>query len=166
MARAELRLTAALVLVGFAWGATAHEYHVSLAEVEHNPETGHLEVALKVLPEDLEEAVSGTRGTAVRLEADGADELLAAYLESRFRVRDPAGEAQPLTWVGKEVSHREAWLYFEVPVEPGVAWTLENRMLFDVHPGQVNTVLFRAAGSLSTWTFTARSGPVELPIGR
>jgi Domain of unknown function (DUF6702) len=154
----------ALALAIFAWTASAHEYHASLAEVELNADTGHLEIALRVIPEDLEAALTAKHGAAVRLEVtDGVDAMIVDYLASRFRVVGASGEPQPITWVGKEVSYQAAWLYFEIPVAADGLWTLENRVLFDVSASQINTVLYRAGDSRSTWTFTVESQPVELP---
>ena len=79
--------------------ALAHEFHVSSAEVEHNRESGKLEVALRVLPEDLEAALSRGRDRAVRLEVTaGVDALITAYLTHNFRVAGPGGEPRPVEW--------------------------------------------------------------------
>ncbi len=177
MARAEgpCALATVAVLAILAWTAAAHEYHASLAEVELNPESGRLEVALRVIPEDLEAALASEQGRTVRLETTvDVDALIVTYLESRFRVVGPSRKPQSITWVGKEVSHQAAWLYFEIPyfeipvdsadpVDPADSWTLENRILFDLEPGQINTVLFRSGQTRSTWSFTVDSEPVELP---
>ncbi|MCB1036066.1 MAG: hypothetical protein KDD47_19750, partial [Acidobacteria bacterium] len=50
--------------------ALAHPYHTTTAQAEVNREAGTLEVALKVLPEDLERAVERYSGEKVRLELD------------------------------------------------------------------------------------------------
>ena len=136
--------------------------------MELNVETGRLEVALRVIPEDLEAVLAATRGKSVRMETtDGIDAMIVDYLAGRFRVVGPSNEPQQITWVGKEVSHRAAWLYFEIPVDQiagdeGV-WTLENRVLLDHEASQISTVLYRAGDLRSTWTFTVDSEPVELP---
>ena len=92
------------------------------------------------------------------------DALITAYLAGRFRVAGPTGEPQPILWVGKEVSYREAWLYFEIEVTPGTLWTLDDRVLFDVSETQVNTVLFRDGERRTAWTFTVESEAMELEL--
>lgn len=170
MASLDLRRAAfALLALGafsaVAHEAAAHEFHTSTAEVEHNRQSGHLEVALRVIPEDLEEALSRGRDRPVRLEVtEGVDALITAYLAARFRVEGPDGEPQPVVWVGKEVSHRAAWLYFEIPVDPETPWTLDSQLLFDLSQSQVNTVDFHDGDRRETWTFTVDSEPVELGL--
>ncbi len=146
-----------------AWAVAAHEYHASLAEVELNAESGRLEVALRVIPEDFEAVLGAKLGRSVRLEAADVDSVIAEYLESRFLVAGESRTPQPIVWVGKEVSHQAAWLYFEIPVESGEGWTLDNRVLLEHDSSQINTVLFRAGDKQATWTFTVDSEPVELP---
>lgn len=159
-----LRASLALFAL-WVWPAAAHEFHTSTAEVEHNRDSGKLEVALRVIPEDLEEALSRGRDRPVRLEVtEGVDALITAYLAARFRVEGPDGEPRPVTWVGKEVSHRAAWLYFEIPVDDETVWTLDNRVLFDVSETQINTVDFRDGERREAWTFTVESQAVELGL--
>ncbi len=164
---AAVALLTTLVVVG---SASAHEYHLSAAEVELNPDTHRLEVALKMIPEDLEVALAEGRDGAVHLDAtEGVDELIQSYLAPRFRVVGPSGEPQPIMWVGKEVSYRAVWLYFEVPVDtvgPDTvgSWTLDNRVLLDLEPKQINTVVYTVGGRKTSWTFAAGSKPVVLPL--
>ncbi len=166
-----LVMSTALVAM-FVSTIAAHEYHASTAEVEHNPESCRVEVALQVIPEDLEAALSRDAGQAGWLDKTGhVDQQIGAYLSAHFRVVGPSGESQPIVWVGKEVSHRAAWLYFEIPVEENAtekatSRTLENRILLDLEPGQINTVLFRNGEHRETWTLTGGSPRVELPLGR
>ena len=162
----ERRLAVCGLLVALALPTAAHEYHASSAEIEFNRESGRLEIALQVIPEDLETALSAGRDRPVRLEATpDVDALITAYLADRFRVTGPSGEPQPILWVGKEVSYRAAWLYFEIEVDGKVAWTLDNRVLFDVSESQINTVEFRDGERRSAWIFTMESKPVALGLG-
>lgn len=156
-------LCALLVLLG-ALSARAHEFHVSTAEVEYNPQSQHLEVALEVLPDDLEDALSRHQHRLVSLDAtEGVDQLILDYLRQGFRVVDARGHACSLLWVGKEVSFEAAWLYFEVPVDPDVAWRLEDRVLFDLTPEQLNLVRLKVRGERSAYNLTPDRPGFALP---
>ena len=99
----------------------AHPFHVSLAEVEFNAESGKLEVALRVYPLDLEKAL--TLHAARRISIDDepeVDALIAAYLKDRFRVTGADGKPASIEWVGRELSVKDAWLYFEMPLSGGI----------------------------------------------
>lgn len=125
--------------------ARAHPHHDSVARADVR--SGHLEVALRVAPEDLEEALSRIAGTRIHLErTPGVDGKIIRYLRAHFVLRSREGTRRRLTWVGKEVGIEEAWLYFEValPRSGGTAdHRLENSLFFEIAPTQVNRVLVR-----------------------
>jgi hypothetical protein len=148
MAGLAVTLTAvALGLGGTAPGAGGvHPFHVTLAEAEFNPETRRLEVALRVYhPLDLETALTRLAGRKVTLDGTAdVDELIAAYLDEAFVVERPDGTRAALEWVGKEVTLKTAWLYFEVDLPGGPeGCTFADRVLFEVEPDQANTIVFR-----------------------
>lgn len=140
--------------------AAAHPFHTSVAETEWNAETKRLEVALRVTPEDLEAALTKRAEANVRLEdAEGVDELIVEYLNEHFTLRqqnDSDEEAKPLklTWVGKEISTKAAWLYFEIDAPKGVeGLEFANRLLIDEEESQINTVVVRDGQRKTTLRF-------------
>ena len=156
------RLVAAALALALAFAcapaAQAHPYHVAFAEAEANAETERLEVAMRVFPEDLEEALARmAERRAVDLEeTEDIDELITRYLARTFLLRDPGApreatddEAGPkpsvIHWVGKEVGVRHAWLYFEVELGRPDAEGLEIsvRSMLETEPTQENAVRFR-----------------------
>jgi hypothetical protein len=156
----------ALLLILSRPGA-GHPLHESLAEVEWVAWRGHFEIALGVVPEDLEEALLEATSRRVRLEDEEAEPLLAAYLEARFRVESGSGESSVVRFVGREVSHKRAWLYFELTPPPGAAgpWVLVDEVLLDVVPDQVNHVQLRSGMDRVALRFTAQERRQELPGG-
>lgn len=134
----------------------AHKYHVSIAEMELNRETKSLEVGLKLTPEDLEKALSQRIQKRVQLgRTDSVDSLITGYLVDSFRVAPPGGEDLELRWVGKEVTHKEAWLFFELPWEGQLqGLTVSNTILFEVAPNQVNTVNIKNGPARMSLSFT------------
>ena len=164
--RSRLAVLTALA-IALAAPALAHDYHVSLAEVEYNIERGFLEVALRVLPEDFERALSLDAGSPVVLDGGAAtDQRIIGYLRDRVRVRGEDGQALELGWVGEEVDHRAAWLYFEFRVPPvSTDWTFENRILFEIEPRQIHHVLFKRGEERRSWTLSVQDRqPITLPI--
>ncbi len=136
--------------------AAAHSFHQSLSEVELNATRSVLEVSMKVVPEDLERALENRVRRQVNLDAtDDVDALLLRYLSSTFRVSSDDGRLLPLHFVGKEVDHRAAWLYFEIPfAHRDGRLLLENRILFDLETEQINTVNYRQEDRHATLIFT------------
>ena len=144
----------------------AHPFHVSLAEVEFNPKSKNLEIALRVWPNDLERAIQIQNKKKINIEkAKNADELILKYLELAFVVKGLDGKAAKIKWVGKEISIKEAWLYFEVPMPKGVdGITFENRICFEVLDDQVNTIIFRSGKKRLSLKFTANSPKSKLDL--
>ena len=123
--------------------AQAHPSHVAIAEVEWNRETGNLEVAMRLRPEDVEDALSRML-------------RLAAYLTPHFTVA-ANDQRQTIQWVGKEVTLRFVWVYFEVPMPENAETadlTLSCTVLMDLLPDQTNTVLLRDGNARWSKQFT------------
>lgn len=159
--RLAVALLALLALCAAAPRAGAHPYHVAFLEAEANPETGRLEVAMRVFPEDLERAAAlrlGMERVSLEKTPDIGD-ILSDYLARTILLRDPdapepdpddqsaddAPERSSVHWVGMELGVRHTWLYFEVELDSPEIEGLEIsvRSMFEVEPTQVNAVRFR-----------------------
>ncbi len=152
---------AAVAAVGLTTKAQAHPFHASRADVDYRPQCGCLEVALAVVPEELEAALGRIYGRRMPLESPEAVPAIQSYLKARFVVSPPGGEPLPIEWVGREVTYREAWLYFKVN---GVAgdFDLIDRVLFEAEPSQVNHVQLRGLGEPRALAFRAGEAPVRV----
>ena len=156
--RWQLLFAATLCVAGAGNALWAHPFHVSLAEVEWNAQSGKLEVAVRVDPFDLERALQQRAGRTIHLEKEAEaqlDVLLGDWVADVFRIegRDAAGGgrrvATKLEWVGHEQTTRFVWLYFELefPCDVG-AFEVTQAMFLDEVPQQVNTVTLR----VGRWT--------------
>ena len=139
----------------------SHPYHVSFAEVEWNPKTGNFEVGLCVWPADLEKAISKMEDRSVDL--DKETELSAvckAYVTSRFRIVNDAGQAGQIRWVGEQVDLKQAWLYFEVSGNqtPG-NWKVDNRVFFELNSDQLNQIQVKTGDLRKTFASTVETKP-------
>ncbi|MEP7009250.1 MAG: DUF6702 family protein [Acidobacteriota bacterium] len=145
-------------------GARAHPFHASHAEVDYRADCGCLEVALAVVPEELEAALERMSGRRIPVESPEAESEIVDYLKTRFVVAPvgpPGGEPLPIEWLGREVSYREAWLYFKVTGVTG-DFDLADRVLFEAEQAQVNHLLLRGIGETRTLTFRAGEAPVRI----
>ncbi len=162
MAKA-LRPVTVLLLLLTASPAVAHPYHTTVAEAKYNPATGHLEIALRTRPEDLEAALAQYLGRRLILEREeGLEEHLAAYLSEVFELH--CGERKStLQWLGIELETKQVWLYFELaaPADFGNC-RLANRVFFALSKRQINTVVLDTADDHRTLTFTVENPTYEL----
>ena len=153
------------ILASLSCGASsvwAHPFHVSFAEAEWNTKTKVLEVALKVNPNDLEDALRRQTKRRIRLEADAAEKVIAEYLRQKFVVRSEKKKIVPFKWIGCEISVKDAWLYFEYSLPNGPnKITITNSILSHVRD-QKNTVSLRNKKQRATLVFTQHK--TELPV--
>ncbi len=144
----------------------AHPYHTSFAEIDWNSDRSALEVALRVLPEDLETALTWRRGAAVTLGRNHRDEELTAYLQQHFQVFAGAGVVLPLELIGVEIAYAESWLYFQISATPDQRLSLRNTLLLDVDRSQTNRVQPLWAGPGASLVFSAAQPEQTLWPGR
>jgi hypothetical protein len=158
-------LATTFLLAAVATTAEAHPFHTSIAEAEWNEKSGRLEVALKLRPENLERALRlRTKRNVVLERTPELDQIIRRYLNDKFVIEDAGKRPAKLIWVGKEVTLKEVWLYFEFPMPDGPAGMhLTNRVLFDLGRDQVNTVNFRLREKRTSLTFSREKPRQPLP---
>ncbi len=147
----------------------SHPYHVSLCEMEFNPRSGNMEVALCVWPADLELALSRDTGKKVDLDSTTElDQKIAAYLEKRLRVM-PAmgGKTCPIRMVGHEHNLKQAWIYLEFTNEhPTTEWTVDNRVFFELNADQLNQLNFKAPCGKQYYSLNSDQPTVRLQVNQ
>jgi len=133
-----------------------HPFHISYAEAQWTADGTRLQVALRVSPQDLDNALSNVSGRRVLLEKESQEkkrELVEAYLRDVIFLADQKSAARTLDkavlekrrarfhWVGIEDELRYVWVYFELdaPVGAESVW-LSNRVFFETERTQINTL--------------------------
>ncbi len=172
--RRNIPLFAALMSLGV-WcsavpprAAHAHPYHVTFAEATLDEASWSLQIAIRMKPEDLEEALRRSAGVEAKLE-DFPDRAAHAYRYLSSKLLFERGDAPklPIRWVGMELSLRDAWVYLEVPLPSKTRRvTVRNDIFFDLELNQANTIELRLPAERSTLTFR-RDQPtaiVEIPV--
>ncbi|AQA19607.1 hypothetical protein BST95_16560 [Halioglobus japonicus] len=152
-----LRLVAALLLATQAW---AHPSHTSFAEIGWSADGDALEVALRVIPEDVEELLSSRQQRQVVLvDTPEVRQWLEAWLNEEFRVYAD-GPSLPVQLQSLDLeSYRASWLFFTVAAPKANTLSLQNRLLLshNTHERgrvQINTVqrLWQPASDRMTFT--------------
>ncbi len=148
--------------------AHAHPYHVTFAEATLDEASWSLQIAIRMKPEDLEEALRRSSGVEAKLE-EFPDRAAHAYRYLSSKLFFERGDAPrlPIRWVGMELSLRDAWVYLEVPLPSKTRRvTVHNDIFFDLELNQANTIELRLLSEQTTLTFR-RDQPtaiVEIPV--
>ena len=130
-----------------------HKVHVSVSQLEYNQKAQSVEIVLRVYADDLENALSQHAKRQIKLDPATANkdkrvaETVMAYLRDSFQLKDKAGRAVRLNWVGMEWQTDMYWLYVEgkMPAVPANSNALEgaqlkNKVFNELFDDQVNIV--------------------------
>ncbi|MDQ3798320.1 MAG: hypothetical protein M3384_02620 [Acidobacteriota bacterium] len=135
---------------------SAHRYHTSLTRMDYNEKEKLVEISVQLFTHDLVPALERKNGgKRIDLEkTPDVDKLILAYLNENFVFKNKNGEPQPLRWVGKEMEVDAVWIYVEIssPESPSGA-NLQNTILFESFPEQVNLVIIRFGGKKADLMF-------------
>ena len=121
--------------------ATAHNYHVSITQMDYNTKNNTFEIAIKVFADDLESAIQEQGIDNFKLDIENQeDTLVKSYFKRKFQVKYN-GETIPLNWVGKELENEIIWCYFELEgIDEVNKLELLNTTLLELNNDQVNKV--------------------------
>jgi hypothetical protein len=135
---------------------TAHEYHVSVTQMQYNPAQKLLEISIRVFTDDLEKALSAENGNRrfTLSDNDQNSPFVEKYLRKYFTVSDARQQVQPFQFLGKEQEADATWMYLEVPVPGGLpGWTLQNNVLMELFSDQMNMLNLKLPGGKKTILF-------------
>jgi len=144
----------------------AHPFHVCIAQMEWNGENQRWEVSIRLHPQDLERAVSQSRGKPTSIEDPDFSKHAIPFLNKQFAIvnapklvavdellgsmdRDEDNVARSeLQWVGMEPERGWLWIHLEMipPSESKSSDTSENsswlvhRIFLDTIDRQENSV--------------------------
>lgn len=135
-----------------------HPFYISVCQVDHNPESGALEMSFRIFMDDLELALE-TMGTdrlhlGTEREVEKADIYIDRYL-ARHVVIEINGRRVSAAFLGKEVDTDAIWCYVEVENIPVLeSMTMTNTLLLETFEEQVNLVHVNANGQKKSLLFS------------
>jgi hypothetical protein len=127
----------------------AHPLHISVAEADYRPESGKLEIALRLFSDDAEAVLARRTGQKISVEKTPSaelDRLLTSYVKEAFVIKTRGGSSLAFTWLGHELkdANQHLWLYFESALPGGVeGLRIASRVMRDEFSDQLNSVLVR-----------------------
>ncbi|NKB42947.1 MAG: hypothetical protein GKS03_01590 [Alphaproteobacteria bacterium] len=140
--------------------------HAAFTVIEHNARAGTIEVIHRLMVLDLEIALTARIGETVRMEdTPNIEEMIANYLSEYFSLSTANGIAIPLTWVGAELDVSSVLAYQEAPIASNLSGLIvDNQMLTETHPSQINTVNVTFGGRTQTRMFTLGDAPQTIVL--
>ena len=146
-----------------------HPVHETVTEIEWNPKTHRMEVALRldILDAQWLAKKHAKAGTKSEKNSDAANNWRLKYLEQKFRVTKSTGAGQPLTssyhWIGREQKGPHVWWYFEIePADKSKPQWVQQRMLEDREPNYTHRVLILGDPGKRSLNLTTRKNKARL----
>jgi hypothetical protein len=121
-----------------------HPYHISITEIYQNPESGKLEITIKIIPEDLilvlEKVVKQKLYIGETREETSTDSTVSAYLKNHFSLA--VNEKQiVIKFIGKEAEPDFFWCYLESESLTTInSLKITNTVLMEMNQAQTNIV--------------------------
>jgi hypothetical protein len=164
-AAARLCLAAGLAAAAFGGTASAHNYHMGLADIGYNAATGNTEIVHTYTAHDLEALLTNLYGRQFDMGMEEDQQVLRRYLEQRFTITVD-GRRLPLQWVGIKADADVLTIFQQIEntaVPSGAV--LQDGVLVDFIATQINTVNVGASAgrAATTLLFTAGRQEQRLP---
>ncbi len=134
-----------------------HPFYISVCQLDHNPDTGALELSFRLFMDDLELVLETMGAERLRLgterESEKADIYIGRYL-ARHVVIETNGQRVNAAFIGKEVDSDAIWCYVEVENVPVLkTMTITNTLFLETFEDQVNLVHVNANGRKKSLVF-------------
>lgn len=134
----------------FRWVAALHPFYVSMTEIVHRPKEKQLEISVRIFTDDLEKGVAKQCNCKVDLldpkKHNQMEVVLEKYLDKVLEIKVNGATVSPI-WLGFEKEEESTWSYLEVKDVASVSsLEVENRILHQTQPKQVNLVRFKKEG--------------------
>ncbi|MDX1719090.1 MAG: DUF6702 family protein [Salegentibacter mishustinae] len=142
MRKISLILVSFFLLSGFNSGA--HEFYLSVTEIEYNNEKQSLQIITRVFIDDFEDVLNERYGADLQLSEEAEEgavaENISKYLKQKLKLQ-VNGEELQLNYLGKEYDADQLILYIEVEdLAPFNKIEVTNEILTDLFDDQKNVV--------------------------
>lgn len=148
MKKISFLLASLFVLTAFKTGA--HEFYLSVTEIEYKEEKQSLQIITRVFTDDFEEVLRKRFDDDIRLSIDSeegpVEEMTEKYLNQKLQINID-GKTLQLNYLGKEYDSDQVILYIEVEdVTTFSEIEVNNAILTDLFDDQKNVVHVKVNG--------------------
>lgn len=133
---------AAILMMGAATSVAAHKYFFAITDINHNRSANSFEIIHQLTAHDIENTIAEQRNIHFSPELAEYEAFIQEYVENNFHLF--INETQIKTnWIGLEVVRDKIIVYQEAAANGFIApLVVENQLLVDTYPKQINTVNF------------------------
>lgn len=133
----------------------AHDYHVSVTQMQYNSGSKTFELSIRVFTDDLERALENANGNKriIIKNGDTHDALVSAYITKNLSLSDTQ-KIISARYIGKEQEQDATWIYMEIPFQlPIKGHKLQNSILTEIFDDQVNMTNITTPAGKKTYMY-------------
>jgi hypothetical protein len=133
----------------------AHDYHVSVTQMQYNSSQKLFEVSIKCFTDDLEKGLSEDNASRrfTLKDNDANNPYVERFIRKHFALTTAQKKAD-IHYLGKEQEADATWIYLEIPFTgPLDNWRLQNTILMETFDDQVNMFNLKTASETKTLLF-------------
>lgn len=133
-----------------------HAFHVSICDIEHNPESKALQISQRIFIDDLEAGLKAFHNlemvdTYKPKDAHKLDSLMEGYFAKKLFI-SVDGSPKVFKYLGSELEGDARWAYLEVEgISNFKEAEVSNLILLEAFDDQENIVHFKANGKLRSY---------------
>ena len=149
------RLLAASLLACASMAAGAHNFHMGIADISYNAASGSTEVVHTYTGHDVEALLTNLYQRQFDLSNPEDEAVLRKYLEKRFALLGADKAPLAIKWIGLAAGPQSVVVYQEIENTPlSSATMIEDEVMIDFLPDQINTVNINEGGTVRSLSFT------------
>ena len=142
-----------------------HPVHETVAEIQWNPTTRRMEVALRL--DILDEQWLARQHSQANTKTEAVKNWRLKYLEQKFRVTEPTrsghSPSSSYHWIGREQKGPHVWWYFEIePTKKNRPQWIQQRMLEEREPNYTHRILILGDPGKRSLNLTHRKNKARL----
>ena len=142
-----------------------HAFHVSICDIEHNPESKALQISQRIFIDDLEVGLKAFHhlemvDTYKPGDPHKLDSLMEAYFAKKLFI-SVDGSPKEFKYLGSELEGDARWAYLEVEgISSFKEAEVSNLILLEAFDDQENIVHFKANGKLRSYRLNKHENAV------
>ncbi len=150
-----------ILLICYVSGVVAHDFHISVCEIEFDADSKALEITHRVFLDDLEETLkswSGDQSVDVMNPKDpkALQEMIGKYFLENFAINIGNKKAE-LSFLGAESEDDVMYCYIELPgVRKVSSIYVTNKVLMEKFDDQMNMVHFYSGDKSASMRFSRK----------
>jgi hypothetical protein len=156
----------AAVMALYSW---LHPVHVSLLNIDLNPETGNIEIVFKLFSDDFQRLIMNKYNVSLdltgRVDPGDKAQFIHKYIAESFEMMINGTKIDTLEYTGNQMNEEATWLYYKSTFpEKMKEVTIIDSVMMDLFEDQTNMVIVSWPGTQNGYSLNNKNHDITLII--